>query len=105
MIRGLRKLARLGTRAAKERQTKSTMKTALTSLSLLVATGFPAAVLAEIAGISLPESLDVGAFGLFVAVLSLLILANDYAPRPTRTLTATTVPVSPHATEARRLAA
>lgn len=92
----------LGTRIAKGGPTTYTMKTSFTSLSLLLAAGFPVSLLAEIVGLPVPDAIDAGAFGLFVTVLSVLTFVSDYA-RPPRALTTATA--SPLATEERRLAA
>ena len=59
------------------------MKTSLTSVSLVLAAGFPGSLLAELAGLPLPTALDAGhTFGVFVAVLTLLTACADYAGRP-----------------------
>lgn len=81
------------------------MKTSFTSLSLLLAASFPGSILAEIAGIPVPDAVDAAAFGLFMAILPILTLVAEYSRRSTQTLALTTAPASSRATEERRLAA
>jgi hypothetical protein len=83
------------------------MKTSFTIVSLLLAVGLPGSLLAELAGISLPDAVDVGTMlGIFVAALTLLTLVGDYARPATRSLTTTlSRAVAARATEERRLAA
>lgn len=80
------------------------MKTTFTSFALVLAAGFPGSIFAEIFGLAVPDAIDAGALGLFVAVLSVLIFVGDYTRAP-RALAAAPTAASPLATEERRLAA
>lgn len=56
------------------------MKTSLKYLAFFLAVALPGAFAAELAGISLPSSIDpLHAFSAFVVVLSVLMLFADYA--------------------------
>ena len=56
------------------------MKTSLKYLAFFLAVALPGAFAAELAGVSLPTSLDpLHAFSAFVVVLSVLVLFADYA--------------------------
>ena len=56
------------------------MKKSLTTLSLVIAAGFPCSILAEFAGLPWPASLNASnTFGVFVAVLTLLTVFSDYS--------------------------
>jgi hypothetical protein len=82
------------------------MKTSFTSLALVLAIALPAAVTAAIFGADLPRSFGLDeTLGLFVAALTALTLAADYAPRPASLGAARSLAPHAVATEERRLAA
>jgi len=89
------------------------MKTSFTALSFILAAGFPASLIAEFAGVSLPTILEPGTtFGIAVAALTLLTAFFDYGRHPSlladvarRTSALAPTTLSGTASEERRLAA